>query len=96
LLIKDINCFAVREAWGNKAAGIVSYGGAGGARAAEHLRGIFGELQIAGVKTHPILSLFTDFEGFRAFKLADLHVENINLMLEQVIAWSGSLKQLRK
>ncbi|MEH7547446.1 NADPH-dependent FMN reductase, partial [Neobacillus vireti] len=27
-----------REAWNNKAAGIVSYGGAGGARAAEHLR----------------------------------------------------------
>ena len=29
-----------REPWNNKAAGIVSYGSVGGARAAEHLRGI--------------------------------------------------------
>ena len=32
-----------REAWFNKAAGIVSYGSVGGARAAEHLRGILSE-----------------------------------------------------
>ena len=35
--------------WNNKAAGIVSYGSTGGARAAEHLRGILGELQVADV-----------------------------------------------
>ncbi|HJF32187.1 MAG TPA: NAD(P)H-dependent oxidoreductase [Sporosarcina psychrophila] len=93
--LKNALDIAIRETWGNKAAGIVSYGGAGGVRAAEHLRGIFGELQIAGVKTHPILSLFTDFEGFTTFKPADLHAENINLMLSQVIAWSGALQPLR-
>jgi len=38
-----------REAWNNKAAGIVSYGSVGGARAAEHLRGILGELSILRV-----------------------------------------------
>ena len=37
-----------REAWNNKAAGIVSYGSTGGARAAEHLRGILGELISCG------------------------------------------------
>ena len=42
-----------REAWFNKAAGIVSYGSVGGARAAEHLRGIFSEQSIAHVRTHP-------------------------------------------
>ena len=51
--------------WNNKAAGIVSYGSTGGARAAEHLRGILGELAVADVRTHPTLSLFTDFENFR-------------------------------
>ena len=30
---------SARDAWANKAAGIVSYGSLGGARAAEHLRG---------------------------------------------------------
>jgi NAD(P)H-dependent FMN reductase len=85
-----------REAWNNKAAGMVSYGSTGGARAAEHLRGICGELLIADVKTHPTLSLFTDFENFSTFKPADLHLNNVNLMLDQVVAWSGALKALRK
>ncbi|MFJ5714568.1 NADPH-dependent FMN reductase [Neobacillus sp. NPDC093127] len=84
-----------REAWNNKAAGIVSYGSTGGARAAEHLRGIMGELMIADVRVHPTLSLFTDFENGTEFKPAELHLNNVNAMLDQVIAWSGALKTLR-
>lgn len=84
-----------REPWNNKAAGIVSYGSTGGARAAEHLRGILGELLIADVRVHPTLSLFTDFENFSTFKPSDLHLKNVNDMLDQVIAWSGALKPLR-
>jgi NAD(P)H-dependent FMN reductase len=86
---------SARDAWYNKAAGIVSYGSTGGARAAEHLRGILGELQVADVRIHPTLSLFTDFENFSVFKPAELHLDNINSMLSQVIAWSGALKTLR-
>ncbi|WP_342047644.1 NADPH-dependent FMN reductase, partial [Bacillus sp. OTU530] len=78
-----------REAWNNKAAGIVSYGSTGGARAAEHLRGILGELMIADVRVHPTLSLFTDFENYTTFKPAELHLNNVNEMLDQVVAWSG-------
>ncbi|WP_408009994.1 NADPH-dependent FMN reductase [Pseudalkalibacillus sp. A8] len=85
-----------REAWNNKAAGIVSYGSTGGARAAEHLRGILGELMIADVRVHPTLSLFTDFENYTTFKPAELHLNNVNAMLDQVVAWSGALKTLRK
>ncbi|MNI14201.1 FMN-dependent NADPH-azoreductase [compost metagenome] len=85
-----------REAWNNKAAGIVSYGSVGGARAAEHLRGILGELSVADVRVHPALSLFTDFENGSVFKPADLHLTNVNGMLDQVIAWSGALKTLRQ
>lgn len=84
-----------RDAWNNKAAGIVSYGSTGGARAAEHLRGIMGELMIADVRVHPILSLFTDFENGSVFKPQDLHLGNVNAMLDQVAAWSGALKTLR-
>ena len=86
---------SARDEWNNKAAGIVSYGSTGGARAAEHLRGIFGELQIADVRVHPTLSLFTDFENGTDFKPQDLHLNNLNAMLDQVIAWSGALKTLR-
>jgi len=84
-----------RDAWNNKAAGIVSYGSVGGARAAEHLRGILGELSVADVRVHPALSLFTDFENGTVFKPADLHLNNVNGMLDQVLAWSGALKTLR-
>ena len=86
---------SARDEWNNKAAGIVSYGSTGGARAAEHLRGICGELQIADVRVHPTLSLFTDFENGTDFKPQDLHLNNLNAMLDQVIAWSGALKTLR-
>lgn len=86
---------SARDEWNNKAAGIVSYGSTGGARAAEHLRGILGELQVADVRVHPTLSLFTDFENFSTFKPAELHLDNVNLMLDQVIAWSGALKTVR-
>lgn len=84
-----------REAWNDKAAGIVSYGSTGGARAAEHLRGICGELKIADVRTHPTLSLFTDFENGTQFKPQSLHLANVNTMLDEVVAWSGALKTLR-
>ena len=81
--------------WNNKAAGIVSYGSTGGARAAEHLRGILGELLVADVRVHPTLSLFTDFENGSDFKPQDLHLDNVNLMLDQVISWSTALKTVR-
>jgi len=75
--------------------GIESYGLTGGARAAEHLRGIMGELMIADVRLHPTSSLFTDFENGTVFKPQFLHLNNVDAMLDQVIAWSGSLKALR-
>src|SRR5699024_1303628 len=81
--------------WNNKAAGIVSYGSTGGARAAEHLRGILGELKVADVRKHPTLSIFTDFEDFTVFKPAKLHINNVHDMLNETIAWSGALKILR-
>lgn len=81
--------------WNNKAAGIVSYGSTGGARAAEHLRGILGELLIADVRAHPTLSIFTDFEQFQTFKPASLHVKIVHDMLDQVTAWSDVLRSLR-
>lgn len=84
-----------REAWNNKSAGIVSYGSVGGARAAEHLRGILGELSVADVRVHPALSLFTDFDSNGKFTPADLHLTNLNGMLDQVLAWGGALKTLR-
>lgn len=84
-----------RDAWNNKAAGIVSYGAVGGTRAAEHLRGILGELKIADVRTNPALSVFLDFENRTDFKPQPMHLDTVNTMLDEVVAWSGALKSLR-
>ena len=85
----------LREEWNNKAAGIVSYGSVGGARAAEHLRGILGELLVADVRVHPALSLFTDFVNGTEFKPAEHQVQSVNEMLDQVIPWAKALKTIR-
>ena len=85
----------LREEWNNKAAGIVSYGSVGGARAAEHLRGILGELLVADVRVHPALSLFTDFENGTDFKPKAVQADSVNQMLDQVIPWSTALKTIR-
>lgn len=85
----------LREEWNNKAAGIVSYGSVGGARAAEHLRGILGELLVADVRVHPALSLFTDFENGTDFKPKEVQEDSVNQMLDQVVLWSKALFTVR-
>lgn len=81
--------------WNNKAAGIVSYGSAGGARAAEHLRVVLAELQIADVRTQVLLSTFTDFENHTVFKPQKLHDKNLTVLLDQVNLWGKALKNIR-
>ena len=92
--LKNAIDFLYRE-WNNKAAGFVSYGSAGGARAVENLRLIMGELQVADVRSQVMLSLMTDFENFTVFKPHPRHEKSVNEMLDQVIAWGGALKTLR-
>ena len=74
--------------WNNKAVGFVSYGAVGGARAAEHLRLVAGELQMADVRQQVALSLFTEFENYSVFKPERVQLEALSTMLDQVIAWS--------
>jgi NAD(P)H-dependent FMN reductase len=81
--------------WNNKAAGFVSYGGSGGARAVEHLRVVMAEVKVATVRAQVMLSLSTDFENYIKFKPAPQHEGNVNKMLDEVIAWAGALKTLR-
>jgi NAD(P)H-dependent FMN reductase len=82
--------------WNNKAVGFVSYGGVGGARAAEHLRLVAGELQMADVRQQVALSLLTEFENFSVFKPSDYNVAALNTLFDQVVAWSTALAPLRQ
>jgi NAD(P)H-dependent FMN reductase len=93
--LKNAIDFLYRE-WNNKAAGFVSYGSAGGTRAVESLRLVMGELQVADVRAQVMLSLRTDFENYSAFNPDPHHEKSVNTLLDQVIAWGGALKLLRK
>jgi NAD(P)H-dependent FMN reductase len=80
--------------WNNKAAGFVSYGSAGGARAVEQLRLSMGELQIADVRAQVMFSIYTDFENGK-LKANAQHEKSLKTMLEQLVQWSGALQTLR-
>jgi NAD(P)H-dependent FMN reductase len=82
--------------WTNKAAGFVSYGATGGVRGVEHMRGILGEVQIADVRAHVTLSLFTDFENFTTFKPSPSATMHLPALLDQLIAWGEALKGVRE
>jgi len=79
----------------NKAVGFVSYGAVGGTRAVEHLRLVAGALGMADVSTQVALSLITEFENFSVFKPGDYNVATLNVMLNQVLAWTAALAPLR-
>lgn len=79
----------------NKAAGIVSYGSMGGARAAEHLRSVLSELQVAHVRNQVMFSLFTDFENFSEFKPTEQNAGTLAPMLDQLTAWSRAMESVR-
>ncbi len=92
--LKNAIDFLFKE-WNNKAAGFVSYGSAGGTRAVEQLRLVLGELMVADVRAQVMLSLITDFKNFSLFKPNPRHVQEVNIMLDQVILWGNALKTLR-
>jgi NAD(P)H-dependent FMN reductase len=87
--------------WNNKAAGFVSYGGAGsaggagGARAAGQLRLICGALQMADVAQQVAVSLQTEFENFTIFEPGACNAAALDTLLDQVVAWSTVLAPLR-
>ena len=79
----------------NKAAGIVSYGSVSGARAAEHLRAVLSELQLAHVQRTVMFNLFTDFEQFATFKPTEINASQLHPMIDQLLPWANALKTVR-
>ena len=92
--LKNAIDFLFRE-WNDKAAGFVSYGSVGGARAVEQLRLVMAELQVADVRAQVALSLFTDFETMSVFKPAEHQEKALRAMLDQLAGWARAMKALR-
>jgi NAD(P)H-dependent FMN reductase len=92
--LKNAIDYLFRE-WNNKAAGLVSYGSVGGARAAEQLRLVLADVMVAAVRAQVTLSLFTDFEKFTSLKPDSSRTHELHAMLDQLVAWSKALKSVR-
>ncbi len=82
--------------WNNKAAAIVSWGSVGGARAAEHLRLILAELQVATVRAQLTFTFANDFADFSTFAPNPGAVSAVEPMLDQLIAWTAAMKTVRE
>lgn len=82
--------------WHDKAAAIVSYGmDAGGVRAAEHLRTVLGELQVADVRATVALSTFEEFTDDGTFTPHGRRAGELDAVLDQVVRWGSALRTLR-
>jgi hypothetical protein len=51
---------------------------------------------MATVRNQVLFSMYTDFENFSVFKPESHKEEAVNAMLDELIAWGGALKTLRK
>ena len=93
--LKNALDYVYRE-WNDKAAGIVSYGGrAAGVRAAEALRLVLAELQVATVRAQPAVPVIPAFAS-GAFVPGDGLEASVSEMLDQLVAWSGALRGVRE
>jgi NAD(P)H-dependent FMN reductase len=81
--------------WNDKAAGVVGYGAENGARAAEHLRQVFGELRLPVVRQYVGLSLYHDFEGFTQLAPRPQLTGHLDAMLDEVTTWARALRRVR-
>jgi len=80
--------------WYNKAAGFVSYGVFGGARAVEHLRLVLSQLQVATVSAFVGLSLQHDFENWSLNPTAAAEA-GLTPLFDQLESWSTALATVR-
>lgn len=82
--------------WHNKAAGIVSYGSVGGARAAEQLRLVLTELHVANVRQQVMFNRILEFTKEGLFTPNDgLHIPELVTLVDQTCSWARALKPLR-
>lgn len=81
--------------WKHKAAGIIAYGFAGGARVTEQLRAVLSGFGLADVQAHTLLYLGRSFDENGNVKPSKSELKNAHATIDEVIAWARALKPLR-
>ena len=96
-VLKNALDYAYHE-FNRKPASFVAYGGTGGARAVEHLRGILAELQVASLKfpVHigmaEMLGILREGKTMADYPYLD---EGATKMLDELVWWTNALKIAR-
>jgi NAD(P)H-dependent FMN reductase len=96
-VLKNALDYAYKQ-YNRKAASFVAYGGSGGARAVEHLRGILAELQVATMKFPVHIGMNEMLGIMREGKtMADYPylVDTAKNMLDELVWWTNALKVAR-
>jgi NAD(P)H-dependent FMN reductase len=97
-VLKNALDYAYKE-YNRKPASFVAYGGSGGARAVEHLRGILAELQVASLK-FPVHIGMTEMLGImrEGKTMADYPylIDTAKTMLDELVWWTNALKAARE
>jgi NAD(P)H-dependent FMN reductase len=97
-VLKNALDYAYRE-YNRKPASFVAYGGSGGARAVEHLRGILAELQVASLK-YPVHIGMAEMLGImrEGKTMADYPylIDTAKTMLDDLLWWTNALKAARE
>ena len=97
-VLKNALDYAYKE-FNRKPATFVAYGGSGGSRAVEHLRGILAELQVASLK-FPVHIGITEMLGImrEGKTMADYPYldDTAEKMLDELIWWTRALKNARQ
>lgn len=95
--LKNAIDFVYRE-WNYKPASIVSYGSAaGGARAAEHLRGVLGEVRIYDLREQLLLSNYwnrLDDDG--AYRFSEDEEELAQTIIKDTVFWAEKMTPIRQ
>ncbi len=95
-LVNAIQCLALE--WGEKPAGIVSYGGvSGGLRAAQVLRQLLGNLNVValpGTVPVPFFPQFIDEE--QVFRPNDQMRQGAGAMIDSLLKWAAALRTMRE
>lgn len=82
--------------WGRKPVAMVSYGSMGGVRAAEHLRAIAGELEMADIRLQVAIRSPWAMKDENGNIIEDLVSGNPNDQMQQLVWWAQALKTARE
>lgn len=93
-VLKDAIDFVFAE-WADRAAGIVSYGVAGGTGSAAQLRQMCGLLGLVDVPAQVSLHLASDFENFSVLAPSEFSTDALTGLLDRVVEWTEALTPVR-